>query len=138
MEHLSNRNRIGTFQKLNDRKYHFLRKKWEIIHFWKVKKDFKFRKTKNFRKNHNQKLVIRIFFSKFLFPRILKILLHLKFEFLSYFTQKIHEKLLKSAHRTFWVRVIELRHGWTSAQELRHKFRKISLTSAQINFGTSH
>ena len=26
MEHLSNRNLIGTFQKLNDRKYHFLRK----------------------------------------------------------------------------------------------------------------
>ena len=26
----------------------------------------------------------------------------------------------------------------TSAQELRHKFRKISLTSAQINFGTSY
>ena len=35
-------------------------------------------------------------------------------------------------------RVTELRHGWTSAQELRHKFLKISLTSAQINFGTSH
>ena len=28
--------------------------------------------------------------------------------------------------------VIELRHGWTSAQELRHKFRKISLTSAHV------
>ena len=27
-------------------------------------------------------------------------------------------------------RVNELRHGWTSAQELRHKFWKISLTSA--------
>ena len=35
-----------------------------------------------------------------------------------------------------YIRVIELRHGWTSAQELRHKFRKISLSSAQINFGT--
>ena len=37
-----------------------------------------------------------------------------------------------------WLRVTELRHGWISAQELRHKFRKISLSSAQINFGTSH
>ena len=34
-------------------------------------------------------------------------------------------------------RVTERRHGWTSAQELRQKFRKISLTSAEvINFGT--
>ena len=97
MEHLSNRNLIGTFQKLNDRKYHFLRKKWEIIHFWKVKKDFKFRKTKNFRSNHNQKWVIQIFFPKFLFPRILKILLHPKFKFLYLILPKIHRKLLKSA-----------------------------------------
>ena len=39
---------------------------------------------------------------------------------------------------TIWcyqIRVTELRHGRISAQELRHQFRKISLTPAQINFG---
>ena len=45
--------------------------------------------------------------------------------------------LNRSINRTvcfllFSLRVTELRHGWTSAQELRHRFRKISLTSAQV------
>jgi len=37
-----------------------------------------------------------------------------------------------NSHQIVTYRVTELRHGWTSAQELRHKFQNFSLTSAHI------
>ena len=69
MEHLSNRNRIGTFQKLNDRKYHFFEKN-EKLYIFEGQGKFCFSNKKSF--NHNQAWFLQIIFPKLKFPRIMK------------------------------------------------------------------
>ena len=72
MEHLSNRNLIGTFQKLNDRKYHFLRKNEKLYIFGRSRKILSFEKPKTFVQTTTRNGLFKYFFLKILFPGILK------------------------------------------------------------------
>lgn len=71
MEHLSNRNLIGTFQKLNDRKYHFLRK---IGNYTILEGQERLWVSKNQKLSFKPQpeMVYSNIFPKFLFPGILK------------------------------------------------------------------
>ena len=87
-------------------------KNWEIIHFWKVKKDFEFRKTKNFRSNHNQKWVIQIFFPKFYIPKDFENTSSSQVWILHLILPKNSSKTTKICPPDFWAKALD-RPGWT-------------------------
>jgi len=114
MEHLSNRNLIGTFQKLNDRKYHFLRK---MRNYTFLEGQERFWVSKNQKlsfKPQPEMVYSNIFFSKFYSQGFWKIrtpsfqiwTFHFIFIKQLYFT-KIFSNIIKNgpnfAIRTLWV-----------------------------------